>query len=373
MRILLFISLLCSIAFSAVPDDSLRLKGSKAWQTVTINHLAVGETTEHFLYQKKIPRTSAIAANVNSADDVGFTRVDDTIRIPRWVIFTTDTIYLYGDIAVSSTTDTSYRLQYGGALTEVNASATFTNSGIINFFGFDEASGTSTVDFATSNTASIVSPAELGATGVFWKAVTIGPSGRVNAGKLSFMSEKTTFCISSCLYIETPTPATERVMFQQAVNPSNKVVVSLTSVGNIVAVVANASVTYGYFNIVGLSAGWHNIVIDYNGGGLANADRLKIYLDSEQKTLTFSGTIPAQTVNLSTADFNFGISGFVGLTVDNFATYANSLVTRATSYNMLFNPSTFSTLGAVQLTSTTGSKWGGYKSAFKDAYKRAWK
>jgi hypothetical protein len=71
------------------------LVGSKAWQTITINHLSVAETSAHYLYQIKIPRTGLVASNVNSADDVGFTRSNDTIRLPRWVIFTTDTIYLY--------------------------------------------------------------------------------------------------------------------------------------------------------------------------------------------------------------------------------------------------------------------------------------
>lgn len=43
---------------------------------------------------------------------------------------------------------------------------------------------------------------------------------------------------------------------------------------------------------------WHSIVITYNGGGAANADRLKVYLDTVSQSLNFTGTIPTslQTV-----------------------------------------------------------------------------
>src|SRR5574344_260615 len=151
MRILLLIALLCNVAFSA-----LYLSGAEYTQIVTINHEQVAETNDNFLYQRKIPRTGDIALSVESADDVAFTNVSDTTRRSRWVIVTPDTIYLYAHIAVSSTVDTSYRLQYGKSLNETNASATFTNCGITNFWGFNEANGSTTVyDYASSASGSL--------------------------------------------------------------------------------------------------------------------------------------------------------------------------------------------------------------------------
>jgi hypothetical protein len=47
---------------------------------------------------------------------------------------------------------------------------------------------------------------------------------------------------------------------------------------------------------------WHHVVIAYNGGGAANADRLKMYIDGSSVTLSFSGTIPsALTTNALTS------------------------------------------------------------------------
>ncbi len=38
---------------------------------------------------------------------------------------------------------------------------------------------------------------------------------------------------------------------------------------------------------------WHSLVVNFNGDGAGNSDRLKAYLDGVEKTLTFSGSIPS--------------------------------------------------------------------------------
>ncbi|MCR4375920.1 MAG: LamG domain-containing protein [Acidobacteria bacterium] len=40
---------------------------------------------------------------------------------------------------------------------------------------------------------------------------------------------------------------------------------------------------------------WKHLTIVFNGGGAANADRLKLYIDGANQALSFSGTIPATT------------------------------------------------------------------------------
>lgn len=45
---------------------------------------------------------------------------------------------------------------------------------------------------------------------------------------------------------------------------------------------------------------WHHWAFVYDGGGAANADRLKIYLDAANQSLTFNGTIPASMGNATT-------------------------------------------------------------------------
>jgi hypothetical protein len=56
-----------------------------------------------------------------------------------------------------------------------------------------------------------------------------------------------------------------------------------------------------------LSTGnWYHIVAVYNGSGATNADKLKVYIDNIQKTLTFSGTLPSRTGLTNTANFTIG-------------------------------------------------------------------
>lgn len=55
---------------------------------------------------------------------------------------------------------------------------------------------------------------------------------------------------------------------------------------------------YAYCALAG--TGWHHIVIAYDGSGATNPDRLKIYIDGANQTLTFSGT-PASSLGTITA------------------------------------------------------------------------
>jgi len=53
---------------------------------------------------------------------------------------------------------------------------------------------------------------------------------------------------------------------------------------------------------------WHHVTVVYDGSGAANADRLKFYIDGTAKTITFTGTIPAATID-STGALNVGKFG----------------------------------------------------------------
>lgn len=54
-------------------------------------------------------------------------------------------------------------------------------------------------------------------------------------------------------------------------------------------------------SIVADGATWQHWVAVYDGAGAANADRLKIYLNGVDQTLTFAGTVPATNINTSGA------------------------------------------------------------------------
>ena len=64
---------------------------------------------------------------------------------------------------------------------------------------------------------------------------------------------------------------------------------------------------YSNDNTIIPASGTHTVVLVYDGSQSANATRLKIYVDSVQKTIgAFSGTIPAVTANWATANLNLG-------------------------------------------------------------------
>lgn len=78
--------------------------------------------------------------------------------------------------------------------------------------------------------------------------------------------------------------------------------------GNMYVDVSNGSQSYGYFDYsTVISAGtWFHVAMVFDGGGSANADRLKLYINGSLITLTYYNTIPSSTT-ASTNDFKIGI------------------------------------------------------------------
>lgn len=58
------------------------------------------------------------------------------------------------------------------------------------------------------------------------------------------------------------------------------------------------------------STGWHHVVFTFDGTGSSNSERLKIYIDGVQQTLSFNGTIPSTIQN---SDTNLRIGDFGNL------------------------------------------------------------
>ena len=64
---------------------------------------------------------------------------------------------------------------------------------------------------------------------------------------------------------------------------------------------------YGSFayTSVGSDNWWHYALV-FDGSGVANADRLKVYINAQIQTLAFTNTIPTTTADLSGQDFLIG-------------------------------------------------------------------
>lgn len=335
MRVLILIALLCNMAFSAPV-----LNGAEYTQIVTINHLQVAETSSDFLFQLKIPRVGALLTAVESADDVAFTNVNDTTRRARWVVYTPDTIFLYSHIAVSSTVDTSYRLQYGKALNEVNSSATFTNCGINNAWV------DSTVDFASGNNLSAGNQPTY-ETGKFNRSLVCTKETNSTYGA-SILSGQTAFTVSMILkptesLISLQIPFADRnasVYYIQMQIQNNAMYVNFDGGTYVVSVTSLPS----YMPIDNYSL----VSIVYDG----SVPVASIYINGVLRGSTIA--MPS-SMSTYTGVFRTGFDGvnygFRG-EIDNLILRKSAVSYNYVSdqYNMLFNSSTFSTLGTLLAT-----------------------
>lgn len=340
MRFFILISLLCSIAFSAPV-----LNGAEYTQIVTINHVQVAETSSDFLFQLKIPRVGALITAVESADDVGFTNVNDTTRRARWVVYTPDTIFMYSHIAVSSTVDTSYRLQYGKALNEVNSSATFTNCGITNFWGFD-VDGSTAVDYADAQTGTITSPATIASGGGFGKGIQFD----INANsKLTYTNDVIGVGDRTISFIITRGSASgtfQRLFF----SGRNEITLNNT---------ANANATFssnGTATIASFVNAFPTVGEKYLASFVRNASTgiVTLYVNGSQVGTPQSGGEPvANATALNIGSLGGALPCNAKLDNIEFTSDLKTQANNTTKYNMLFNPSAFSTLSTIDLIAPT--------------------
>lgn len=332
MRVFILIALLCNVAFSA-----LYLNGAEYTQIVTINHSQVAETSSDFLFQLKIPRVGALLTAVESADDVAFTNVNDTTRRARWVVYTPDTIFMYSHIAVSSTVDTSYRIQYGKSLNEVNSSSTFTNCGINNAWV------DSTVDFASGNNLSGGNQPTY-ETGKFNRSLVCTRATNSTYGA-SILSGKTAFTVSMILkptesFVLLQIPFADRnnaVSYLQMEIQNNAMYVKFNGGTEVVSVTSLPSY---------MSIGNYSLVSFVYDGSVPVAS---IYINGVLRgsTIDMPSSMSTYTGFVRTG-FDGTSYGFRG-EIDNLILRKSAVSPNYVSdqYNMLFNSSTFSTLGTL--------------------------
>ena len=72
----------------------------------------------------------------------------------------------------------------------------------------------------------------------------------------------------------------------------NGIIIDCFTDGNLYAVAANGSVTYGVISVTAFT-GWHHYLLQYDGLQGANATRLRLWIDGIERTMSYVGTIPA--------------------------------------------------------------------------------
>ncbi len=79
--------------------------------------------------------------------------------------------------------------------------------------------------------------------------------------------------------------------------------------GELFVIVGNGANTYGKWDNYALTISggiWFHVAAVYDGTGVANSDRLKLYVNGVERAMTYSGTIPATTANMAGEDAVLG-------------------------------------------------------------------
>jgi predicted esterase len=139
------------------------------------------------------------------------------------------------------------------------------------------------------------------------KAVKITSSGRISTGDVTQLKNASRFTLEAQFKYDSTvstwttlmcksTSLTDRIMLH--VGPSNN---------SMYVMVGNGTNSYGYTAANAVSPGtWYHVAAVFDGTQTGNSNRLKLYIDGVQQTLTFSGTIPASTSSTNTAAFRAG-------------------------------------------------------------------
>ena len=124
---------------------------------------------------------------------------------------------------------------------------------------------------------------------------TDGSSGRISCGDIQSLDSAQKFTFEGWVNIRNWQNWTG--IFKD----NSKTVLELGDVpGNLYCIIRNPSNTYGYAtNVLPLNT-WTHVAMVFDGTAATNAGRLKLYINGVQKTLTYSGTIPAYTENNNT-------------------------------------------------------------------------
>jgi hypothetical protein len=110
--------------------------------------------------------------------------------------------------------------------------------------------------------------------------------------------------------------------------------------GDLYFEVGNNANSYGYWTGYGStipSGEWFYLTVVFDGSGLGNSERAKIYVNGINRTLTFASTIPTTTANLSGYNFYVGkgADSFYAGVSDDVRVYSRAL--SASEIKQLYN------------------------------------
>ena len=172
-----------------------------------------------------------------------------------------------------------------------------------------------------------------------------GVDDYVDCGQISALSSASSFTLSG--WFNQTTIDQRRVMFGTYLSSSNLIACYTWNDGKMYIDLRNGSTTYGQFDYstVVTAGEWFHLAMVFDGSGVDNASKLKLYVNGSLQTLSYNGTLPTST-NATQADFIIGTSqGFVYEwlgNIDEVSIYSSAL--NSTQVNELYNSGTPTTI-----------------------------
>ncbi len=130
-----------------------------------------------------------------------------------------------------------------------------------------------------------------------------GTDDQIDLGNISSLSETDAFTIEG--WFNQTTLDQTRGMFIMRTDASNQIRARTWSDGNMYVYLHNASTfnaAFDYSTVV-TANGWFHFAMVFDGNGATNADRMKVYIDGVEVSLTYNGTVPTSAPDLSSANF----------------------------------------------------------------------
>lgn len=127
------------------------------------------------------------------------------------------------------------------------------------------------------------------------------------AGQVTELTSVANFSFS-CWFNPSSYASTSKYLLYSQVDGSNRIIFLYDQSTDLLRIeIDNGSTpNYGYINNFSTLYPvnkWYYLAVAYDGSGVANADKLKVYLNGTLQSLSFLGTIPTTTPNLSSAAF----------------------------------------------------------------------
>ncbi len=179
------------------------------------------------------------------------------------------------------------------------------NSDLIGYWSFDQGSGTIAPDFSSSQKNGILTNfASPSTTTSGWKEqgqvrgnlVFDGVNDYVNLGAYSQTDGVPKLTVSGWVYKRSGTVS--GAMFAKYNGTNDWLAVPYFFSGDLYVVMSNGSFSYGVMSST--LSGWAYYTMVFDGTETGNANRLKLYINGVQQTLTFTGTIPTTTPTAAT-------------------------------------------------------------------------